>query len=74
MRIRQYVYLAVKSEIMDAEDMAARIGLDPDETMVRGARSTNPPRPAAHAWKIGCRAPGLPVDEMISLLRAPAPA
>ncbi|QFY05898.1 DUF4279 domain-containing protein [Nonomuraea phyllanthi] len=66
MRVRQYVYFAMKSDILSAVEMSARIGLEPDEAMVQGRRSRQPLRPAMHVWKIACRDPGLTVDEMIS--------
>ncbi|RVX43322.1 uncharacterized protein DUF4279 [Nonomuraea polychroma] len=66
MRVRQYVYFVMRSDILTAEEMSARIGLDPDEVMVQGSRSMQPLRPAVHAWKVACRDPGLTVNEMIS--------
>ncbi|MFI7617314.1 DUF4279 domain-containing protein [Nonomuraea terrae] len=66
MRVRQYVYFALKTETRKATEITARIGLEPDETTVRGSRTAEPPRPVAHAWKIVCREPGLTIDEMIA--------
>lgn len=68
MRVRQYVYFAVKSETMDAVEMTARIGLEPDETTVLGSHSAEPPRPAAYTWKVVCRDPEVTVDELIARL------
>ncbi|MEV0593688.1 DUF4279 domain-containing protein [Nonomuraea cavernae] len=68
MRVRQYAYFAVRSEYMDATEIAVRIGVKPDEITVRGSKSTEPPRPATHTWQIMCREPGLTVDEMIAQL------
>ncbi|ACZ83872.1 DUF4279 domain-containing protein [Streptosporangium roseum] len=68
MRVRQYVYFALKSETMTAAEIATRIGLEPDETMVRGSRTAEPPRPVVHAWKVACHGPGMTLDEMIAHL------
>ena len=48
-------------------DIAAILGLKPDETTVRGSRITAPkPIPTAHRWKIVCRESGLRIDEQIA--------
>jgi hypothetical protein len=47
--------------------MAAILGLEPDETTVRGSRRSEPKAiPVAHHWKIVCRESGLRVDEQIA--------
>ncbi|NRQ39610.1 DUF4279 domain-containing protein [Nonomuraea sp. NN258] len=66
MRVRQYVYFAVKSDVVSAAEMAVRIGLEPDEVTIQGSRSKEPLLPVVHAWKIVRHAPGATVDEMIS--------
>jgi hypothetical protein len=66
--VRQYVYFALYSELMPAEEMARRVGLSPDECDVRASRQVYPPRPAAHSWKIVCSAPGLTVDEQVHII------
>ncbi|HEX4813127.1 MAG TPA: DUF4279 domain-containing protein [Nonomuraea sp.] len=68
MRVRQYVYFAVKSETLDAMAMATRIGLAPDEIAVRGSHHADPPRPVVHVWKVVCRDRGIAVDEQIARL------
>jgi hypothetical protein len=67
-KVDQYVYFALKSEHMSAEEMAARLGLEADETIVRGSRRLDPPRPAVHIWKISIPRSSLPVDDMITAL------
>ncbi|MFI6451963.1 DUF4279 domain-containing protein [Streptosporangium amethystogenes] len=66
MRVRQYVYFALFSRRTSAEEMARWLDIEPDETMVRGSRRTEPVRPISHSWKIVCREPDLRVDEQIS--------
>jgi len=66
--VRQYVYFALYSELMPAEEMTRRLGLAPDETDVRASRQVYPPRPATHSWKIVCSAPGLRVDEQVGIV------
>lgn len=47
--------------------MAAILGLEPDETTVRGSRIAGPNAiPVLHRWKIVCREPALRVDEQIT--------
>ncbi|SNS70524.1 DUF4279 domain-containing protein [Actinomadura mexicana] len=66
MRISQYAYFAVRSRQMSADEITARLGIDPDETVVRGSRDAHPPRPARHVWRVVCRKPHLTVDEQIT--------
>jgi hypothetical protein len=70
MRVRQYVYFALHSSTLPAAEMATRLGLEPDEVSVRGSRTTTPPRPVTHVWKIVCRDRGLTVDEQIDRVMA----
>lgn len=65
MRIKQRCYFAVWSEQMTAEEVTARLGMDPDHVMVRGSRMADPARPALHSWSVDCDEPGLCVDEQI---------
>lgn len=62
----QYVQLSLRSEDTTAAEISSQLGLEPDEVMVRGSRSADPPRPASHAWKISCRTRGLRVDDQIT--------
>jgi hypothetical protein len=69
LRIRQYAYFAVWSERMPAEEMAVRIGLEPDKVLVRGSRRETPqPIPVAHQWAIECRDPDLDVGDQTLVL------
>ncbi|GAA4511284.1 hypothetical protein GCM10023191_075170 [Actinoallomurus oryzae] len=70
MRVRQYVYFALHSSTLPAAEMATRLGLEPDEVSVRGSRTTTPPRPVTHVWKVVCRDRGLTVDEQIDRVMA----
>ena len=65
-RIKQYVYFALKSEHVTAATMADQIGLAADEVSVRGSTIAGPrPKPFVHSWKIVCDTPGLTVDEQV---------
>jgi hypothetical protein len=65
--VDQYVYFALSSHVTSAAEMTAVLGLEPDETVVRGSRITEPKAiPVTHRWKIVCREPGLTVDEQIA--------
>ncbi|MFG1774804.1 DUF4279 domain-containing protein [Micromonospora sp. NPDC049051] len=66
MWIRQYAYFSLRSRSVPASEITARLGLEPDEVLVRGSRSVEPPRPVLHNWQITCREPGLAVDEQIA--------
>lgn len=66
MPVSQYAYFALGSRHTTAIEMAAFLGLEPDETRIRGSRVSNPPRPVFHSWKIVCREPGLRVDEQLA--------
>ncbi|MFE9688994.1 DUF4279 domain-containing protein [Micromonospora sp. NPDC005806] len=66
MIVSQYVYFAPSSKWVSAAEIAARLGLEPDEIVVRGSCLASPARPASHRWKITCRKPGLTVEEQIN--------
>ncbi|MGN9889902.1 DUF4279 domain-containing protein [Micromonospora sp. L31] len=66
MIISQYAYFALSSNRVSSAEITARLGIEPDEIVVRGSRRANPVRPASHRWKITCRKPGLTVDEQIN--------
>ncbi|MGN9805502.1 DUF4279 domain-containing protein [Micromonospora sp. L32] len=66
MIISQYAYFALSSNRVSAAEITARLGIEPDEIVVRGSRLASPVRPASHRWKITCRKPGLTVDEQIN--------
>ncbi|WP_449065152.1 DUF4279 domain-containing protein [Planomonospora algeriensis] len=68
MPVNQYVYFALSSYDTSAADITAILGIEPDETTVRGSRIADPshPVPAVHRWKIVCRDPELTIDEQIA--------
>ncbi|MCX5308148.1 DUF4279 domain-containing protein [Streptomyces sp. NBC_00160] len=66
MPIDQYVYFALSSELTSAQEMTARLGVEPDETTVRGSRTIQPAIPVCHRWKTVCREPSLRVDEQMA--------
>ncbi len=66
MRIRQYTYFRIGSEIISAAEMSDRLGMSPDEYLERGStRSSDPVVPRSHSWKVVCNESGLRVDEQI---------
>ena len=65
--VNQYAYFALFSRSTSAAEMAAILGLEPDEITVRGSRRAEPKAvPGDHCWKIVCREPGLRVDEQVA--------
>lgn len=70
MRVRQYVYLGLRSDDLDPGAMSERVGLLPDEVKLRGERIPGPPpMPRCHQWKVRS---GLPdtteLDEQFAAL------
>jgi hypothetical protein len=70
LRIRQHAYFNIKSDVLDAAAITARLGVDPDDVLVRGARQVDPPRPAVHMWAVRCDERGLRVDEQVAVVLA----
>jgi hypothetical protein len=66
MFVHQYAYFALRSVQVPAEEIAVRLGIEPDEVLTRGSRRADPVRPTSHCWKVVCRMPGLTVDEQIT--------
>ena len=66
MKIKQYVYFGISSEVLTAEEIGTRIGLVPDRITVRGSRIEDPPRPVRHKWELGCYEPGLDISELVA--------
>jgi hypothetical protein len=66
---RQFTSFGLWSRRMSASEMAARIGLDPDEISVRCADLVDPPVPSAHEWTFTCR-DAVTLDEQVELLVA----
>lgn len=65
MRITQYSYFQIGSEVMAGAEMSDRLGTLPDEHSERGRRSSDPIVPRSHSWKVVCKEPGLRVDDQI---------
>ena len=70
MKIKQYVYFGISSELLTAEEITERIGLAPDKTTGRGSRTENPPRPARHKWELGSYGPGLDISDHVDRVLA----
>ena len=77
LRIKQYVHFDVFSKQMTAVEMAERIGLEPDEARVLGARRQHPkPVPVRHGWSLVCADRGRDVgvgEQIATLLSRLAP-
>ena len=52
MRVEQFSYFALKSLTVSAAEMTRRLGVEPDEVLVRGSRHPEHDVPRVHAWKI----------------------
>ena len=66
MRIKQYVYFSVFSEVATADEIGSYLGMPPDRVRIRGSRVADPPHPRAHGWQLLCDSPGLRIDEQAS--------
>ncbi|MDX8050150.1 GNAT family N-acetyltransferase [Lentzea sp. BCCO 10_0798] len=64
MRVDQYAYFALESDTVSAAEIAQRLGLEPDEVLVRGSKRPEHDVPRVHAWKIVDRGAGR-LDEKI---------
>ena len=67
-RIRQYVYFRLFSEVVTADAITEVLGVDPDTVSVRGSKQINPPVPVTHSWQLRSDQPGLTVDDQIEQL------
>jgi hypothetical protein len=67
-KIKQYVYFAISSEVLRAETIAARIGLAPDKTQTLGSGLVDPPRPRRHKWELGSYQRGLDISAHIAVV------
>ncbi|GGU71735.1 GNAT family N-acetyltransferase [Lentzea flava] len=71
MRVEQYSYFALKSLTISAAEMTRRLGMEPDEVLVRGSRSLERDVPRVHAWKIvrrGAEAVDVQVRQLVDRL------
>ncbi|WP_319944100.1 DUF4279 domain-containing protein [Nocardia aurantia] len=66
-KVWQYCYFALKSDMWPAADIAVRLGMEPDEVLVRGSRSSEHVIPRCHAWKV-VRRSDESVDQQIQQL------
>lgn len=66
MRISQYVYFDLSSDTVTAETITSRLGIQPDQTSIRGSRRAEPPIPTRHHWSVRCSERGLCVDDQIT--------
>jgi hypothetical protein len=68
MKIEQYAYFGLSSEVLTAEAIAACLGLAPDKTQTRGSRSVDPPRPIRHTWELGSYERGLDISAHVAVV------
>ncbi|MEV7700962.1 DUF4279 domain-containing protein [Streptomyces sp. NPDC086779] len=68
MPLRQYVYFALSSRRITAQEITDALGIEPDEIQVHNRRGlpADPARPFSQSWRVVCREPGLCVDEQIA--------
>ncbi|MFD3472343.1 DUF4279 domain-containing protein [Streptomyces sp. NPDC058682] len=68
MPLHQYVYFALSSRRITAQEITDVLGIEPDETKVVNPRRLplDPANPFCQVWKVVCREPGLCVDEQIA--------
>ncbi|MFD5145645.1 DUF4279 domain-containing protein [Streptomyces sp. NPDC058401] len=68
MPLHQYVYFALSSRLIAAQEITDALGIEPDETKVLNRRGlpVDPAKPFWQVWKVVCREPGLCVDEQIA--------
>ncbi|WYB31273.1 DUF4279 domain-containing protein [Streptomyces sp. SM1P] len=68
MPLRQYVYFALSSRRITAQEITDLLGIEPDETRVINPRRlpADPAKPFRQVWQVVCREPGLHVDEQIA--------
>ncbi|MCX4804369.1 DUF4279 domain-containing protein [Streptomyces sp. NBC_01214] len=68
MPLHQYVYFALSSRRITAQEITDVLGIEPDETKVVNPRllPLDPANPFCQVWKVVCREPGLCVDEQIA--------
>jgi hypothetical protein len=52
MRIKQYAYLGLASEVLTPREMTARVGVEPDEERPMASHRLHPPVPKLHLWRI----------------------
>lgn len=63
MCIRQFVGFSLFSTVISSEEIALKLGLEPDHFLVRGSKRSDPPVPVEHVWEVRCDEPELRIDE-----------
>ncbi|MFB6523085.1 DUF4279 domain-containing protein [Streptomyces sp. NPDC056401] len=68
MPLHQYVYFALTSRRITAQEITEALGIEPDETRVHNPRRlpVDPAKPFSQSWMVVCREPGLCVDEQVA--------
>jgi hypothetical protein len=66
MKIRQYAYFGFWSETTTAAEITARLGIEPDQFLVKGSRLESPSRPKYHKWRVQCDRVGISVEDQIN--------
>lgn len=71
MKVRQYVYLGIRSDGVDPGVISERLGLMPDEVKLRGSKHQGPPPvPRTHLWRLNSGASQeSPLDDHFESLR-----
>jgi len=70
MRTDQYVYVAIRSGSISAEQITTLLDLEPDAVTVKASHRPDPPRPREHKWAIECRQQDLRIDEQVDRVLA----
>ena len=53
MKVRQYAYLSVKSDVLDPDAITQLLGSEPDDAKAKGAKRSHPrPVPRCHLWAV----------------------
>ncbi|MEU7480387.1 GNAT family N-acetyltransferase [Lentzea sp. NPDC042327] len=66
-RVEQYSYFALTSDTVPAAEITRRLGLEPDEVLVRDSEQPEHDLPRRHVWKLVHRGPER-LDEQVQLL------
>jgi len=68
MRNSQYACFSLSSETVTAATITARLGVEPDKILVRGARDAARVIPRVHEWSVMARLNNRPVNDMLTEL------
>src|SRR3984893_3426357 len=64
MRIVQYAYFIVYSDVYHPDEISARLGVQPDSISWRASKSSDPPRPVTNMWQLNPKVSGT-IDVMV---------